>query len=102
MCAIYLSVREFLANKQITVLERPAYSPDLVPSDFFLFPKIKEKLKGKHFDGTDDIRSNTMTALKVITQNQFKNCFEEWTRHWHWCIASQGEYFEGDHGGIKQ
>ena len=37
-----LSVREFLATKQITVLEHPACSPDLAPSDFFLFPKIKE------------------------------------------------------------
>ena len=25
--------------------EHPAYSPDLAPSDFFLFPKIKEILK---------------------------------------------------------
>jgi len=36
-----LSVREFLATKQITVLEHPAYSPDLARNDFFLFPKIK-------------------------------------------------------------
>ena len=34
-----LSVREFLATKQITVLEQPAYSPDIAPSDFLLFPK---------------------------------------------------------------
>jgi len=45
-----LPVREFLATKQITVLEYPAYSPDLAPSDFFLFPKIKKILKGRHFD----------------------------------------------------
>ena len=32
-----LSVREFLATKQITVLEHPAYSPDLAPSDYFCF-----------------------------------------------------------------
>ena len=31
-----LSVREFLATKQITVLEHPAYSPDLASSNFFL------------------------------------------------------------------
>ena len=43
-----------------------------------------------------------MAALKVIPQNQFQNCFEGWTRRWHWCIASQGEYFEDDHGGIQQ
>jgi len=97
-----LSVREFLATKQITVLEHPAYSPDLVLSDFFLFPKIKEILKGRRFYDTDDIRSNTTGALKAIPQNQFQNCFEGWTRHWHWCIASQGEYFEGEHGGIQQ
>ena len=30
-----LSVREFLATKQITVLEHPAYSPDLAPVTFF-------------------------------------------------------------------
>ena len=78
-----LSVRECLATKQITVLEHPAYSLDLAPSDFFLFPKIKEIFKGSHFDDTDDIRSNTTAALKAIPQNQFQNCFEEWTRHWH-------------------
>ena len=39
------SKEEFLATKQITVLEHPAISSDLAPSDFFLFPKIKEILK---------------------------------------------------------
>jgi len=72
-------VREFLATKQITVLEHPASSPDLAPSDFFLFPKIREILKGRHFDYIDDIRSNTMVALKAIPQNQFQNCLEGWT-----------------------
>ena len=71
-----LSVREFLASKQITVSEHPAYSLYLAPSDFFLFPKIKEILKGRHFDNIDDIRRKTRAALKVIPQNQFQNCFE--------------------------
>jgi len=93
------SKEEFLATKQITVLEHPAYSLDLAPTDFFLFPKIKGILKGRHFD---DIRSNTMAALKAIPQNHFQNCFEGWTRRWHRCIASQEEYFEGKHGGIQQ
>ena len=95
-------MKECLATKQVTVLELPAYSPDLATNDFFLFPKIKEILKGRHFDDTDDIRSNTMAALKAIPQNQFQNCFEGSTRRWRRRIASQGEYFEGDHGGIQQ
>ena len=67
------SKEEFLATKQMTVLEHPVYSPDLAPSDFFLLPKIKEILKGRHFD---DIRSNTTAAMKAIPQNQFQNYFE--------------------------
>ena len=71
------SKEEFLATKKITVLEHSAYSLDLAPYNFFLFPKIKEILKGRHFDDTDYIRSNTMAALKANPQNQFQNCFEE-------------------------
>jgi transposase len=94
-----LSAREFLVSKQITVLERPPYSPDLAPSDFFLFPEIKEILEGRHYDGT---RTNTTAVLNAIPQNHFQNCFEGWTTHWHRCIVSQGEYFEGDHSDIQQ
>ena len=97
-----LTMTEFLATKQITVSEHPAYSPDLTPTDFFLFPKMKEILKGRHFDYIDYNRNNTRAALKAIPQNQFQYCFEGWTVRWHRCIASQGEYFEGDHGGIQQ
>jgi hypothetical protein len=55
----------------MTALEHPLYSPDLAPSDFLLFPKIKEILKGMDFDDTDDIRNNMKAALKDIPQNQF-------------------------------
>ena len=96
-----LSVSEFLATKQMTVLEHPACSADLAPSVIFLFLKIKEMLKGRNFDDIDDIRSNTTAALKAILQNQFQNGFEGWTRRWHRYIASHGEYFEGDHGVIQ-
>jgi len=44
-----LSVREFLATKQITVLERPTYSPDLAPNDFFSVPEDKGNIENKAF-----------------------------------------------------
>ena len=66
------SKEEFLATKQITVLEHPAYSPDLAPNDFFLFPKIKEIFKGRHFDDIDDVRSNTMATLKAFYKTSSK------------------------------
>jgi hypothetical protein len=59
-------VREFLATKQIPVLEHLAFPPNLAPNDFLLFPKIKKMLKERRFDDNDHIRSNTTADLKAI------------------------------------
>ena len=67
-----LSVMEFLATKQITVFVHRAYSPDLAVNDLFLVPKIKEILKGRHFDDIEDIRSNTTEGLKAFPQANSK------------------------------
>jgi hypothetical protein len=37
-------------------MEHPPYSPDLVPNDFWLFPKIKSALKGRGLQNTEDIK----------------------------------------------
>jgi hypothetical protein len=44
-----LSVKHFLPQKSITKTEYPTCSPDLAPSDCFLFPKINSTLKGPRF-----------------------------------------------------
>ncbi|UYV65965.1 hypothetical protein LAZ67_3006016 [Cordylochernes scorpioides] len=44
-----LIVRRFLAKNNVCVLNHSPYSPDLAPCDFYLFPKIKLKLKGCFF-----------------------------------------------------
>jgi hypothetical protein len=72
-------------------MEQSPYSPDLAPSDLFLFPNLKKVLKGRHFDDIDNIRNNTTAALNTIPQNQFQNCLEGWTRRWHQCIASHSD-----------
>ena len=56
----------------------------------------------KAFYDIDNIKINTTAVLKAIPQNKFRNRFKGWTGRWHLCIASQGEYFEGDHGCIQQ
>ena len=35
-------------------------------------------------------------ALKDIKINEFKNCCEQWNKCLDRCIASNGDYFEGD------
>jgi hypothetical protein len=37
-----LQVLQFLTGKNISALDHPPCSPGLVPTDFWLFPKLKE------------------------------------------------------------
>jgi hypothetical protein len=39
-------ILEFLAKKPIKLRSNPPYSPDLTPTDYILFPKLKKE-KGR-------------------------------------------------------
>jgi hypothetical protein len=47
---------EFLAEKSVTTLDHPPYSPDLARFDFWLFPELKIALKEHRFDYISNIR----------------------------------------------
>jgi len=34
---------------QFELINYPSYLPDLIPNDFFLFPKLKVRLRGHRF-----------------------------------------------------
>jgi len=53
-----LSIREILAKENIPVLPHPPYSPDLALCNFYVFPKLKSKLKGHHFGTIGNIQIN--------------------------------------------
>ena len=58
---------------------------------------MKKVLKGKHFADVEEVKQKkTAEALKGIKINEFKNYFEQWKKCLDRCIASNGEYFEGD------
>jgi hypothetical protein len=86
-----------LIKKNITVVEHAPYSLDLAPSDFFLFPLIKNTFKGEHFDDVDKIKSNSAIALNGISENVFQTCFQLWKTRMQWCVYVEGDYFKGDH-----
>jgi histone-lysine N-methyltransferase SETMAR len=43
-------VQGFLVQNNMAVVPHAPYSPDLAPSNFFLFPKMNNKLKGRRSD----------------------------------------------------
>ena len=81
-----LSVRQFVAEKNIPMLEQPPYSPDLTPCDFFLFPKLKQVLKGTHFGDVEAIQKATTAELKRIPEEAFWDCIEGWKKRMEKCV----------------
>ena len=91
-----LRVCEFLAKNSITKMDHPPYSLELAPCDFWLFPKLKNAVKGQRFADFSDIQRNAKTLLQGILENDFEDCLWQWRHRLTKCITLQGEYFEGD------
>jgi transposase len=61
-------VQAFLANYHITQVCQPPYSPDLAPSDFWLFPKLKSPLKGRRFvNATVTQYTSSVNGVSLLT-----------------------------------
>ena len=88
---------QFLAKNKIAVIPHPPYSPNLAPCDFFQFPKLKLKLKGRQFD-TIEIQAESQRFLDTVTEKGFEEAFQRWRRRWDRCLHAGGNYFEGDGG----
>ena len=89
---------QFLEKNKIAVIPHPPYSPDLAPCDFFLFRKMKLKLKGRRFDIIEEILAKTQKVLDTLTEKDFQGAFQKLRRRWDRCLRWGGNYFEGDGG----
>lgn len=76
------------------LLPHPPYSPDLAPSDFYLFRHLKKHLRGEKFENPDDLRENVVTFLGEQSKNFYKNAFLELVERWKKCIENGGSYVE--------
>ena len=93
-----LLTRRFLTDNDMTVVPHSPYSHDLPPSDFFLFPKLKMKLRGRRFQTLEEIQAESQAVLNTLRENDFQECFKNWQRRWDRCQASERHYFEGNAG----
>jgi transposase len=71
----------------------PPYSPDLAPSDFFLFGALKEKLAGSSFSGPDDLISAIHQKFGEFTKDTLLRVYKNWAMRLQWVIEHDGEYY---------
>ena len=56
----------------MTSMPHPPYSPDLTPSNFFIFLQVKKILKGKYFASVENVKQKMAEALKGIQIDESK------------------------------
>ena len=76
----------------IKTVSQPPYSPDLAPSDFWLFPK----LRGCPYETIEEMKEAVMKVIDTLTQADFHGAFKKLLEQYNKCIAAEEHYFEGD------
>jgi len=92
-CAI--RIHQFLAQRGVPVLDHPPYSPDLAPVDFFLFPYLKNIMKGARFADVAAIEERVTAVLRSILKEVFADSFQKLYECCQQCVVKECDYFEG-------
>ena len=69
-----------------TVLHRP-YSPDLVPCDFWLFPK----LRGYRYETIEEMKEAVTKVIDSVPQEAFHGALKKLLEQYNKCIAAGGD-----------
>jgi hypothetical protein len=68
-------------------------SPDLAPSDFFLFGCIKEKLTNFNCETRDILKDAIIEIFNGIEKETFVAVFAGWMKQLKWVIEHEGAYY---------
>ena len=83
------------AKHQTYVGAYPPYSPNLTPADFFLFPKLKSTLKGRHFQTIEEIQENAIRELRAITERAFQEAYQQGKKRGDGVLPVEGTALNG-------
>ena len=83
---------DYLTKMGIKTVRHPPYSPDLAPCDFWLFPKLKEKLRGCRYETIEEMKEAVTKVIDTLTQEDFHEAFHKLLERYNKCIAAGEDY----------
>ncbi len=86
--------QELLQTFKWDVFSHPPYSPDLAPSDFFLFPLLKKNLGGKKFDSNEEVIAFTHDFFRNLDGEKYRTGLGKLLPRYEKCLYRQGDYVE--------
>ena len=75
----------------IKTVPHPPYSADLVPRDFWLFPK----LRGYRYETIEEMKEAVTKVIDTLTQEYFHGAFQKLLERYNKYIAAGEDLFEG-------
>jgi hypothetical protein len=85
--------REYIILNRMKQAPHRHYSPDLAPSDFFLFGSVKGKLMGYRAESPSELLVRIRVILAEIQRETTLNAvFLEWMERLQKCVQVDGEY----------
>jgi histone-lysine N-methyltransferase SETMAR len=83
-----------LRDLHYELLEHPPYYPDLAPSDFCLFQKLKLFLAGQRFSLNQEVIAAVAGNFADLTKNHYRDGIMALEPRWNKCISLKGDYVE--------
>lgn len=81
-------------SNHMEIIPHPPYSPDLAPSDYYLFRHLKMDLKGKRFSSDEEIKSAVLEWFDSKPKSFFSEGIMCLNSKWENCVIAHGEYIE--------
>ena len=83
-----------LQRLNLTTVQHPPFSPELAPSDFHLFPIMKEDLRGHHYAFYAHVERTVRLWLRKQCVDFFRDGFRKLVHRWRKCMQLSGDYVE--------
>ena len=87
-------ILELLTKFGWDILDHPAYSPDLAPSDYHVFPALKEHLSGKRFEDDEEVTEAVNCFLREAGRNWYDAGIKKLVARHQKCVDRNGDYVE--------
>ena len=87
-------VKTDLETLKWEVLPHPPYSPDIAPSDYYLFRSMAHGLADQQFHSYEDIEKWIDSWIVSKDKRFYRNGIRALPERWAKIVANDGQYFE--------
>ena len=87
-----MATKAKLHELNFELLSHPPYSPDLAPSDYWLFADLKRMLQGNRFGSNEEVISEKVAYVEAKDNLFYKKDIELFKKGWNQCFTLEGDY----------